>query len=51
MGKLNDEKDEMLDLVSKVQMFQIAVKKINNNEIFDPVKEPVQTEHLDYSAV
>ena len=27
----NEEKDEMLDLVNKVQMFRIAIKKINHN--------------------
>ena len=30
-GDLGDEdKDEMLDLVNRVQMFRIAIKKINN---------------------
>ena len=37
---LPDEKDEMLDLVNKVQMFQIAVKKINHNLSFKG-KQPV----------
>ena len=31
----HNEKEEMLDLVNKVQMFQIAVKKINNPRVFD----------------
>ena len=26
----NDQKDDMLDLVNKVQMFRIAIKKINS---------------------
>jgi len=26
----DDDKDEMLDLVNRVQMFRIAIKKINN---------------------
>ena len=34
MGKekifLQEEKDDLLDLVNKVQMFRIAIKKINN---------------------
>lgn len=29
--QLQDEKDDMLDLVNKVQMFRIATKKINHN--------------------